>query len=266
MTMHTQVHDVAEEIQNLGPWFHNLHLPRGLQTAPHHVLGDFPAFKWEQLAPSLPDRMDGWTVLDVGCNAGFYTFQLAGRGAQVTGIDVDPRYLRQAEWAASQFGLSHRVQFRRMQIYDLAGEAKQYDMVLFMGVFYHLRYPLLALDIVARVVRHLLVFQSMTAPGDEVCETPADLALDQRELLLNSGWPRLAFIEHRVMGDPTNWWVPNHAAVLALMRASGFRVLSRPAPETYLCVPDPSNPSAVETWDIEQFRSAAGRRFPSREG
>src|SRR4051794_27445843 len=89
----------------LAPWFHNLHLPDGLQTAPDHPLGDFPSYKWEQIAPHLPDDLDGCRALDIGCNAGFYSFELAKRGAQVLGIDHDPHYLRQAEWARSRLGL-----------------------------------------------------------------------------------------------------------------------------------------------------------------
>ena len=88
------------EILALGPWFHNLHLPDGAQTAPGHALGDFPAFKWLELAPHIPADLSGWSALDIGCNAGFYTFELARRGAHVTGIDVEPLFLRQAEWAA----------------------------------------------------------------------------------------------------------------------------------------------------------------------
>src|SRR3712207_5340586 len=90
---------VPAEVERLGPWFHNLHLPDGTQTAPDHWLGDFPSFKWQQLAPHLPQDLTGWSCLDIGCNAGFYTFELAKRGATVLGIDVDERYLRQARWA-----------------------------------------------------------------------------------------------------------------------------------------------------------------------
>lgn len=85
-----------QQISELGPWFHNLHLPDGTQTAPDHFLGDFPRFKWEALAPHLPADLTGWTALDIGCNAGFYTFELARRGAQVLGIDLNPHYLAQA--------------------------------------------------------------------------------------------------------------------------------------------------------------------------
>src|SRR3954468_17440893 len=89
----------------LGPWFHNLHLPDGRQTAPDHPLGDFPAFKWAEIAPHVPHDLAGWTALDIGCNAGFYTFELARRGARVTALEIDERYLAQARWAAAQYGL-----------------------------------------------------------------------------------------------------------------------------------------------------------------
>jgi tRNA (mo5U34)-methyltransferase len=227
------------EILALGPWFHNLHLPDGAQTAPGHALGDFPTFKWREIAPHVPEDLTGWTALDVGCNAGFYTFELAKRGARVVGIDVEPLFLRQAEWAAREYGLADRVEFRQMQVYDLAHTAEQFDLVLFMGVFYHLRYPLLGLDLVAERVRRLMVFQTLTMPGRSVFEdTGHHRDVMEREDFMETGWPKMAFLEHPFAGDTTNWWAPNHAAVEAMLRSAGLRVTGRPAHESYLCEPD----------------------------
>ncbi|HEX2254825.1 MAG TPA: TIGR04290 family methyltransferase [Thermoanaerobaculia bacterium] len=251
---------VARQVEELGPWFHNLHLPDGTQTCPDHWLGgDFPRFKWEALAPHIPRDLTGWTALDIGCNAGFYSFELARRGARVTGIDVDPRYLTQARWAAGQLGLEERVEFRRLQVYELGREPGQYDLVLFMGVLYHLRYPLLGLDVVARKCRRLLVFQSLSLPGDEVAETPIDLPIEDREPLTEDGWPKMAFIEHRFAGDPTNWWVPNHAGMLAMLRSAGLQVLDNPAHEIYLCAPDPEPQRRGVQLDPEELAAALGR-------
>ena len=252
---------MTDEISALGPWFHNLHLPDGTQTAPDHFLGDFPSFKWAQIRDHLPDDLRGWTALDIGCNAGFYSFELARRGARVTGIDYDPRYLQQARWAARQFGVEDRVEFRRMQVYDLArsvGGDERWDLVLFMGVFYHLRYPLLGLDIVARRVRRLMVFQTLTMPGEEVYDAPANLAIDERDILLDEGWPRMAFLEHRLADDPTNWWAPNHAAVEAMLRSAGLRVTGRPGHEIYLCEPGP--PRKELGWIEDELLAATGIR------
>jgi tRNA (mo5U34)-methyltransferase len=223
----------AAAVAGLGPWFHNLHLPGGAQTAPDHPLGDFPAFKWRGIAPHLPADLTGCRALDIGCNAGFYSFELARRGATVVGIDTDEHYLRQARWAAGQFQLS--VDFRRASVYDLARWDADFDLVLFLGVFYHLRYPVLALDLVVEKARGLLVFQTLTTPDDDVGDQPDDLDIDERGRLLEPGWPRMAFVEHRLAGDPTNWWVPNAAAVEALLRTAGVDVVARPGHEIWLC-------------------------------
>lgn len=234
----TAARGLQAEIAALAPWFHNLHLPDGSQTAPEHVIGDFPACKWREISRCVPANLSGWDVLDVGCNAGFYSFELARRGARVTAIDVDAHYLHQAEWAARQFGLEDRVTFRQMQVYALAREAQTYDLIWFMGVFYHLRYPLLALDILRRKARHLMMFQTLTMPGEDVIQAPDNMDLLRRELMQEPGWPKMAFIEHCLADDPTNWWAANHAGVEALLRSSGFRVLERPAHEIYLCEAD----------------------------
>jgi tRNA (mo5U34)-methyltransferase len=240
------------EIAALGPWFHNLHLPGGRCTAPDHPLGDFPAFKWRQIAGSIPADLRGWTALDIGCNAGFYSFELAHRGAQVTGLEIDERYLAQARWAADELDLAGRVEFRRGTVYDLAREGGAYDLVLFLGVLYHLRYPLLALDGVARSVRRLLVLQTLTMPGEERLEPPRDLPLDGRGRLREPGWPAMAFVERKLAGDPTNWWAPDAACVEAMARSAGLEVLGRPAHEFWLC-----RPGAAFAHDTE-LRAAAG--------
>jgi tRNA (mo5U34)-methyltransferase len=249
---------LRREIAALGPWFHNLHLPDGTQTEPWHPLGDFPATKWNHLAPHLPRDLTGWTALDIGCNAGFYTFELARRGAHVTAIDVDPHYLDQARWAARRFGLEDRVELRRMQVYDLARTAETWDLVLFMGVLYHLRYPMLGLDIVTAKVRRRLIFQTLTMPGTAVHEDVFGLEIDHREPMLEPGWPKLAFIEHDLAGDPTNWWAPNHAAVEAMLRSSGMKVVAPIGHEMYVAEPDPDHPSPMRTWNQSEFLSAIG--------
>ncbi|MDF3056858.1 MAG: SAM-dependent methyltransferase [Rariglobus sp.] len=249
---------LAAEAAAYGPWFHNLHLPDGTQTAPDHPLGDFPLFKWREISGHLPEDLSGWTVLDIGCNAGFYSLELAKRGALVTGLDVDPHFLRQAAWAALQFKLEDRITLRQGQIYDLAHWQERFDLVLFMGVFYHLRHPLLALDIVAEKVGRLLVFQTLTMPGDAVATVPADLEIDERAAFLQPGWPRMAFIEHSLAGDATNWWAPNHACVAAMLRSTGLEITARPGHEIYLCAPSRTF-DKTQAVNRDELLSATGR-------
>jgi tRNA (mo5U34)-methyltransferase len=258
------VDERQREIDALGPWFHNLHLPGGLQTLPNHFLGgDFPAFKWQQVESALPADLSGWRVLDVGCNAGFYSFALARRGASVLAIDVDPHYLAQARWALRQFGLEDRVEIRQMEVYDLARVRETFDLVWFMGVFYHLRYPLLALDLLAERTGRLMMFQTLTMPGDTVYEDTADCAIDDRAPLLDPGWPKMAFLEHRLANDPTNWWAANHAGVEAMLRSSGLDVVARPGHEIYLCAPAADAPHRRALY-ASQLDSATGASHGGR--
>src|SRR5436305_11320939 len=156
---------LAQRISELGDWFHNLDL-HGVPTAPHHFLGDFPNIKWRQIANAIPQDLTGATVLDVGCNGGFYSIEMKKRGAKrVLGIDVDDRYLNQARFAANTLGVD--IDLRKCSIYAADKFAGQFDYVLFMGVFYHLRYPLMALDNLLKKVRGKLVFQTMVRGSAE---------------------------------------------------------------------------------------------------
>src|SRR5437868_3105484 len=154
------VRAIERRIRELGDWFHNLNL-RGVQTAPNHFLGDYPAVKWNRFENTVPRDLRGKTVLDVGCNAGFYSLEMKRRGAdRVVAIDSDPRYLAQARFAAEVSELE--IEFMQLSVYEIAQLKEQFDLVLFLGVLYHLRHPLLALDLLRQyAVRDLLVVQSM---------------------------------------------------------------------------------------------------------
>ena len=250
---------LTQEIDTLKPWFHNIHLPDGTVTAPEHFLGDFPSFKWEKIKSTIPSDLTGWKILDIGCNAGFYTIELAKRGADVVAIDLDDHYLNQARWAAKQFGLEHKITFRKMQVYDLAAAEETFDMVWFMGVFYHLRYPMLAMDIIAQKVKKMLVFQTLSLPGKAAMEIPEDIPFHGREIMQQPGYPVLAFIEKSLAGDYTNWWAPNHQAIISILRSCGFKVTAMPEDETYIALKDENQTSYFNTWNISEYLSATGK-------
>ena len=122
-----------------------------------------------------------------------------------------------------------------MQVYDLARLRDGFDLILFLGVLYHLRHPLLAIDIVAERLRGRLLLQTVTLPGPAADEQPHDVGIDERERLAEPGWPHAAFIEHRLAGDPTNWWAADDACVRAMARSAGLRVVEPPGHEIYVC-------------------------------
>jgi tRNA (mo5U34)-methyltransferase len=229
---------LRREIAALGPWFHNIDLG-GVQTAPDHFLGDYPAVKWRRFAHALPADLTGKTVLDIGCNGGFYSLEMKRRGAaRVLGIDYDEDYLKQACFAAEVTGLD--IEFVQLSVYDVGALGERFDLVLFLGVLYHLRHPLLALDLIREhVVKELFVCQSMQRgdPGEE--PIAEDYPFAGTAIFERPTWPRLSFIEHRYAGDETNWWVPNRACTKAMLRSAGYVIDSNPEEEVYVCRPGP---------------------------
>ncbi|HYE32089.1 MAG TPA: TIGR04290 family methyltransferase [Methylomirabilota bacterium] len=225
---------IRQRVSELGQWFHNMNL-RGVWTAPNHFLGDYPAFKFKNFAHALPTDLTGKSVLDIGCNAGFYSLEMKRRGAQrVVAIDFDDQYLNQANFAAQVVG--EEIEFHKMSVYEVGALREKFDLVIFMGVFYHLRHPLLALDLIhEHVAKDLFLFQSMQRGSEEVVELEDDYPFSERDIFNEPGYPKMHFIEKKYTGDPTNWWTPNRACTEALLRSSGFKILERAEEEVYLC-------------------------------
>lgn len=256
MNRHFPREALRENIAALGPWFHNIEID-GVWTAPDHFLGDYPGAKFRRFAAALPADLTGKTVLDIGCNAGFYSIEMKHRGAAyVLGIDSDDHYLRQASFVAEARGFTD-IEFRNLSVYDVARLGRRFDMVIFMGVFYHLRHPLLALDLVREhVAADMLVFQSLTRGSPEVAPVKPDYDFNEPDDFSEPGYPKLHFIEREFAHDWTNWWVPNRAATEAMLRSAGFRIEVGPTDEVYVC-------RAAET-PYRKWGPGVGAVYPAR--
>jgi tRNA (mo5U34)-methyltransferase len=239
--------ELAEQIEKLGPWFHNLDL-NGIKTAPHHFLGDYPAVKWKFFEQAIPGDLRGRSVLDIGCNGGFYSIEMKRRGAgRVVGIDHDEDYLRQARFASKVSGFD--IEFQRLSVYDVGRLGEQFDLVLLLGVLYHLRHPLLALDLLhEHVTRDLLVFQSLMRGSPETESYATNYQLWETDVFEQATYPKMSFVEHEYSNDPTNWWIPNRACAEAMLRSAGFEIIDHPEAEVFICRHagiHPSEPNAV---------------------
>ena len=247
-------------ITELSPWFHNLRL-RGCQTAPEHFLGDYPSVKFAGFQSALPLDMTGKTVLDIGCNAGFYSMEMKRRGAdRVLGIDDDAHCLAQARFATQVEGLS--VEYRQLSVWDIGALGETFDLVIFMGVLYHLRHPLLALDLIhEHVAKDVLLFQSMQRGSRDLIEIAPDYDFNEPAPFDEPAYPKLHFIEGRYSNDETNWWVPNRACAEAMLRSSGFDIVDHPEQEVYVCRWRP-----IDLWQstpkVEPRRTLADPEMP----
>jgi tRNA (mo5U34)-methyltransferase len=188
---------------------------------------DYAAWRWELVAPLLPD-VQNKKCLDVGCSSGFFSLKLKELGARVVlGVDQGEqrRAIEQARFAAETLRLD--VSFQELSVYDVGTLDQDFDVVLFLGVFYHLRHPLLALEQLRRVCSGQLLLQTITTPhsvgpyqdcpGEQIVDT------DMRSPLLNEpDFPLLRFVQGALDGDPSCWFVPSPNAVLAMLRSCGF--------------------------------------------
>jgi tRNA (mo5U34)-methyltransferase len=226
--------EIRRRVTALGDWFHNIDLD-GVATAPDHFLHDYPRVKWQRFEHAVPRDLSGRSVLDIGCNGGFYSIEMKRRGAaRVVGIDSDERYLAQARFAAEVSGAD--VEFRSLSVYDVAELHETFDIVLFMGLLYHLRHPLLALDLIrAHVAGDLLIYQSMQRGQNTVDPVRANYDFFETAHFDSPGYPKMHFIEHEYSSDWTNWWAPNAACSAAILRSAGFAIIDHPEEEVFVC-------------------------------
>ena len=226
--------DLQASIRALSPWFHNFSFD-GIETAPDHFLGDYPRVKWARFQAAIPADLRGASVLDIGCNGGFYSIEMKRRGAdRVLGIDVDDRYLNQARLAAR---LSHvEIELQQMSVYEVGALRERFDVVLFMGVLYHLRHPLLALDLIREhVAKELVIVQSMLRGSREIVAPVQDAPFTDETMFEDARYPAMFFVERSYSGDPTNWWIPNASAMAGMLRAAGLALIARPEEEVFIC-------------------------------
>ena len=121
-------------------------------------------------------------------------------------------------------------------MYDVATLGETFDIVLFLGVLYHLRHPLLALDLIhEHVARDILMFQSMQRGSSAAEPVQSDYEFCEGDHFNRSDYPKLHFVEHCYAGDPTNWWIPNRACAEAMLCSAGFEIVAHPEDEVFVC-------------------------------
>src|SRR5215213_485847 len=160
--------DILKRITELEPWFHRIDLGDGIFTKTASAAGepaDHPLGTWEIVRRCLPEDLSGRDVLDVGCNAGFYAIEVKRRGAgRVVGIDARRSHIRQALFVKNVLGLD--IGYERRSVYALDPlELGAFDVTLALGLIYHCKHPMLALENLARVTKDMLILETATMPS-----------------------------------------------------------------------------------------------------
>ena len=186
---------------------------------------DHPRPTWEFVRRHLSEDLSGKTLLDVGCNAGFYCFEAARRGAaRVVGVDAQRLLVRQARFVGRALGASG-VEFEKMSVYDLdpARLGGQFDVTLALGLVYHCKHLVLALERLFRVTRELLILETAIFPP---AHSPGPFVYPVGGL--QSTLHPLAYVENPpgMKEAIYNWFLPSPDALRALLLNVGFDEVS----------------------------------------
>ncbi len=214
--------EIQSELKRLQPWFHRIDLGNGLYTKTESVMGepiDHPLGPWQTIQKLLPRDLSGKTLLDVGCNAGFYAFAAKRRGAmRVLGVDGQRQHVRQGLFVRKLLDLE--VEFRRLNVYELTPRSVgQFDITLALGLLYHLKHPILALENLYQVTKELLIIETAIMPPERTPESFTH-PLGETQMLLHP----LVFVENPsgAKEQVFNWFLPGVEALTALLRNTGF--------------------------------------------
>lgn len=214
--------EILNGVKLLEPWFHRIDLGHGIFTKTESVTGepvDHPRQSWEVIRQCLPDDLTNKTVLDVGCNGGFYCVEAKRRGARrVLGVDGQRQHVRQALFVRKVLGLD--LEFRRFSVYDLNRETVgRFDITLALGLVYHLKHLVFALERLYDVTNELLIVETAIIPPEQ---TPKSFVQPLGELKQTLHPIFYAQNPPEVKEQVFNWFLPSPTALQALLQNTGF--------------------------------------------
>lgn len=207
----TKAADTARQrIAEHDSWYHQIELAPGVVTPGTHQSADELA-TLDRLG--LPAECHGVRVLDIGCRDGYFAFEMERRGATVVGLDYASPDVTGFSIAAGL--LDSSVEYRVDNVYSITPERYGlFDLILFLGVIYHLRNPMLAIDRVRSVQR---------AGGVLFLET--QLATDEQTY--RSDTPLWQFYPGSTLhGDGSNKWAPNPAGLRRLIEECEYDIVT----------------------------------------
>lgn len=209
-------------------WYQRIYLGHGVYTLDTHGIKAHHETVWQRFERILPTDLRGASVLDVGCNAGYFCIETKQRGAgRVLGIEFWGDFLRQAQAIAQIWNLD--IEYRSLDAYDLPSIQEKFDLVVFTGILYHLKNPLHVLEALGQISSDAILVESEIIP-DNPSNTvvvrqgpPGSVKLQP----VHKGI--MKFIEGTELnGDNTNWWVPDTECVLGMLRVAGYKYFSKP--------------------------------------
>ncbi len=214
--------EILDGLRVLQPWFHRIDLGDGLFTKTESVMGEpveHPAPSWEVIRQCLPKDLTGKSLLDVGCNGGFYCVEAKRLGAsRVLGVDGQRQHVRQGLFVRKVLGLD--LEFRRFSVYDIDPRTiGRFDITLALGLVYHLKHLVLALERLYDVTNELLILETAIIPPEK---TPESFVQPLGEIRQTLHPVFFADNPPEAKEQVFNWFLPGTAALQALLMNVGF--------------------------------------------
>lgn len=200
------------------PWHHLIDV-HGVPTKTEPAWGEYlehPARLWEAVSGLLPD-LHGRSVLDVGCNDGYFLFACRRLGAErVVGVERDEHFRGHAVLVNELLGLGG-IDVHLMSAYDVGEQLGRFDVTLALGLIYHLKNPFLFVERVSAITTSRIIVETAVRNSEE------DRENRQQGV---TGAPAMEFVENPPSElnpeGPPNWWAPNSECVCAMLRVCGF--------------------------------------------
>lgn len=214
--------EILAGVEKLKPWFHLIDLGDQIVTKTASAASepvDHPHGTWRIIRECLPADLTGKSVLDVGCNGGFYAVEAKRRGAaRVLGVDAQRFHVRQGLFVRRALNLD--IEFRCLSVYDLSPRTTgQFDIVLALGLIYHLKHLIRALENLCHVTRELLIIETAIYP-------PKMLPAPFLHPVAGEGRTihALGFVENSPDAKEAvfNWFLPGVASLRAMLSNIGF--------------------------------------------
>ncbi len=208
----------VKELEETVGWYQDIDLGNGIHTKTKSYWGediDHPRFRWAEVAKAVPEDLRGMSVLDIGCNAGYFSFEAKRRGADyVCGVDLKQGYVDQARFCADVKGME--IDFRTLSIYDLDTIGKTFDLVFCVGILYHCKYLYQAVEQAAAATKKIVIVESAIHPLNR--------SYVSRLLGKSIEIPLVRFVGYsRAQGKKLpGFWHPNISALKELFLEQGF--------------------------------------------
>lgn len=187
------------ELAELG-YYHSIELPDG------RIIPGFQSIETQRMRIAqfpIPQDLRGKRVLDIGAWDGWFSFEMERRGATVVAVDATTK----TRFLEAKAMMNSKVEHVVADICHLTPrDVGYFDIVLFFGVLYHLKHPMLALERVCELSTDLVCVESFVTDEQPSGTIPAMEFYEGTELA----------------GQFDNWVGPNISCLMAMCRTAGF--------------------------------------------